>query len=90
MKPNLVDQITTTITKITKTFAFIYIEDSKNWFKGYFQFFNSEVSLHYINSGSSCLLTAVDNCTKHVHITFDIAKRQFLTSIVGLPHYFQI
>ena len=75
MRPNPVDQIITSITKITKTFAFSYIQDSKNWFKGHFQFSNSEFSLQYINSESSCLLTVVDNCTKHVHITFNIAKR---------------
>ena len=92
MTPNLPDQIIKTIRKITKTFAFSYIQDINNWFKGYFQllflseyYFSyltklcllcySKVSLHYIDSESSCLLTAVDNCTKYVHITFDIAKR---------------
>ena len=35
----------------------------------------SEASLDYISLESSCLLTLVDNCTKHVHITFGIGKR---------------
>ena len=89
MRPNLDDQIIT-ITKITKTFAFSYMQDSNNWFKGYFQcvpscpnttyltklcLCYSEASLDYINPESSCLPTHVDNCTKHVHITFGIGKR---------------
>ena len=90
MTPNLVDQIIKPIIKITKTFAFIYIQDSNNWFKGYFQLLflpeyyflyltkllcYFKVSLHYINCEISCLTTAVANCAKHVHITFDIAKQ---------------
>ena len=90
MTPNLADQIIKTIRKINKTFAFSYTQDSNNWFKGQLLFLcksclsyltrlcllcYSKVSLHYIALESSCLLTAVDNCTKYVHITFDIAKR---------------
>ena len=83
MTPNLLDQIIKTISKITKTFAFTYMQDKFPivilvrillFLFDKTMLCYSKVSLHYINSQSSCLLIAV-NCTKHAHITFDIAKR---------------
>ena len=57
MTPNLADQIITTIRKITKTFAFSYIQDSNNWFKGYFQLlFLSEYYFSYLPNYVCCVI----------------------------------